>query len=92
MGGSKVDNDINIGVFGNGFGYFLVDWEKSFVGVLVYFVDELVVECVDDVGDGGGCLFVDEVEIEYVLYGVGLYVVDEVFCFVVEESVGGERV
>lgn len=90
-GGGEVDDDVDVGVLGNGLGDLLVDGQESLAGSPVHLGDELTTESVDDTGDGGGLALADEVEVEHTLNGAGLQTVDETSGLVVEQSVFGKR-
>ena len=90
-GGGKVDNSIDIRVFGNGLADVLVDWQQSLAGTPVHLAHELTTECVDNTGNGGSCALADEVEVEHALDSSWLQTVNEASCLVVEEGVFGTR-
>lgn len=90
-GGSKVDDNVDIGVLGNSLVDLLVDWQQSLTGSPVHLADELTTESIDDTGDGRGGALADEVKVKHALDGTGLHAVDETSCLVGEEGVLRQR-
>lgn len=90
-GRGKVDNDVNIGMLGNGLLNLLIDGQEGLAGAPVHLADELTTEGIDDASNRGCGTLADEVEIEHALDSTGLQTVDEASCLLVEESMGGER-
>lgn len=87
----KVDNSIDVGVLGHGFGHVLVDRQQSLAGSPVHLAHELTTEGVDDTGNGGGLALADEVEIEHALNSSWLETVHEASCLVVKKGMFSTR-
>lgn len=84
LGRCEVDNDVNVRVFFDGFIDGSVDGKESFFGILVEFLNVVVIEGVNYSGDGRNFLIIREVKVEYVLDGMGLEIEDERFSVFVE--------